>query len=554
MAIFKSRQKSASANLQSKTATADTDDIVILPDTGYDGMSTVTVHPTPSETKTVTATTSSQTVTPTSGKFISEVTVEPQAHTTTYTPATNTAANDMGANHEYRYVNTSGMVTPSGTKRITQNGTEDVTNYASVHVQVSESPLMIHPNNESPATIARSNIYQADANGYAIASYDSVTPQSVPTSVSSGDIVKFEDSGIILDEMPTPQPFKIVTATTSQQTVTPDSGYYGLLEVIVEPQNHTTTFTPQANSVDDMGDVHNYRYVDTSGMVRPSSITPSNSNPDTLTSGSAVTPTANGYAIANYDTVDPLSTPTSVVADDIVKFVGSGKIVDDITSITPSSTPTSVASGDNIHIGGSGVIVDSIPTPTSLTPSNSSPATITSGQTYTATASGVAVETVDYINPLNINPAPIAENNPFIAMGAGYAIQSYSSKTPSDSSPASVSANSIIKPSSAGYLYKSSGLGKCKAGTFTSSTSAQTINLGFQPKYIMVMSETRTTNIFDYSYSSTKGIYAATSTYPTEYTISGNTSNNRISAITSTGFTFNKSGSSGATMYYFAVG
>ena len=76
-----------------------------------------------------------------------------------------------------------------------------------------------------------------------------------------------------------------------------------------------------------------------------------------------------------------------------------------------------------IQINGSGVIVDAIPTPTQLLPSNSSPAAITNGGLYQASASG-------------------------------YAISSYSSKTPSDTSPASVSSGAIIKASSAGYLYK----------------------------------------------------------------------------------------------------
>jgi hypothetical protein len=341
-----------------------------------------------------------------------------------------------------------------------------------------------------------------------------------------------------------------------------------------------------------------------------------------LTANSAVTPTANGYAIASYDTVDPLSTPTSVAADDIVKFVGSGKVVDDITSITPSSTPTSVSSGDNIHIGGSGEIVSSItnidvassdykravakggnyhidtnsaehgyivggwsfatpsdsnppavtqdsliypnaagylyatqqPIPSSLTPSNSSPATITSGETYTATANGKAVASVINLTPSNSSPVALTANTPVNPTASGYAISSYSSKTPSDSSPASVSSGAIIKAMAAGYLYASSGLGKCKAGTFTSSTSAQTITLGFQPKYILIMSTALTTNIYNSSYNASKAVYATSSAGATEYTISGNTSNNHISAISSTGFTFNKSGSSGTTIYYFAIG
>lgn len=62
-------------------------------------------------------------------------------------------------------------------------------------------------------------------------------------------------------------------------------------------------------------------------------------------------------------------------------------------------------------------------TPTSITPSNSSPAFMSSGGTYQPTANG-------------------------------YAIESYSSKTPSDSTPPSVSSGDIVKMGGAGYLYE----------------------------------------------------------------------------------------------------
>ena len=87
-------------------------------------------------------------------------------------------------------------------------------------------------------------------------------------------------------------------------------------------------------------------------------ITPSNANPVALSSGVAVEPTANGYAIQSYD------------------------------SVTPSSTPASVASGDIVKIGGSGVIVDSVPSPTSVTPSDSTPPQLSQGNIYEPTANG----------------------------------------------------------------------------------------------------------------------------------------------------------------------
>ena len=258
------------------------------------------------------------------------------------------------------------------------------------------------------------------------------------------------------------------------------------------------------------------------GGVTPTSITPSNSSPAALTANSAVTPTANGYAIESYGNITPSDSPQTLPSGSIIKLNGSGRIVEDITVISPS---------------------------------DSTPVSMQQYGTYTVDHSSYAIRSYDTITPSNDTPVTLSSGSIYKMSGGGKAVASVANKTPSDSAAPYISSGAIIKASASGYLYSSSGLGKCKAGTFTTiTTGSQTINLGFQPKYIMVMSEGRTINVFDYSYSSTKAVYAATNTYPTEYTISGNTSNNRISAISSTGFTFNKSGTAGATEYYFAMG
>lgn len=63
---------------------------------------------------------------------------------------------------------------------------------------------MISPSNANPPAISRYGSYFSDWTGYAIESYDSVTPSSTPTSVASGDIVKIGGSGVIVDSIPTP--------------------------------------------------------------------------------------------------------------------------------------------------------------------------------------------------------------------------------------------------------------------------------------------------------------------------------------------------------------
>jgi len=114
---------------------------------GYATASFTVAVPTPAptlQTKSVTPTTSTQTITPDSGyDGLSKVTVRTQVHSTTYTPAANTSANDMGSTHKYRYVNTSGMYIPSGAYNAgtyTSNGTFSITGleaYAAVSLSVN---------------------------------------------------------------------------------------------------------------------------------------------------------------------------------------------------------------------------------------------------------------------------------------------------------------------------------------------------------------------------------------------------------------------------------
>lgn len=74
---------------QTKTATPTTSQQVITPDANYNGLTSVTVDAIQTEQKAVKSTTSSQTITPTSGKYIDEITVEPiNLETKTVTPST----------------------------------------------------------------------------------------------------------------------------------------------------------------------------------------------------------------------------------------------------------------------------------------------------------------------------------------------------------------------------------------------------------------------------------------------------------------------------------
>lgn len=67
------------ATLQTKTVTPTTSQQNVTPDSGYDGLSRVTVNAIQTETKSATPTAAAQTITPTSGKFLTSVTVNGDA-------------------------------------------------------------------------------------------------------------------------------------------------------------------------------------------------------------------------------------------------------------------------------------------------------------------------------------------------------------------------------------------------------------------------------------------------------------------------------------------
>ena len=219
-----------------------------------------------------------------------------------------------------------------------------------------------------------------------------------------------------------------------------------------------TTYTPPQMVADGIDDVF-----DAGVASATTPITPSDSSPVAMAANTGYKPTTNGYAIANNPTsITPSnSSPVTISSGTIYKASGNGKAVETVQTITPTyGIEDTVQSGAIIRFGDSGVITKEIPTPSDLTPSNSSPATITKNGLYSAT-------------------------------GNGYAISSYSSKTPSDTSPASVSSGAIIKASSAGYLYKTQkphfpfmAPDKVYQGNIASSGSA-TISVTQKPRFIV---------------------------------------------------------------------
>ena len=260
---------------------------------------------------------------------------------------------------------------------------------------------------------------------------------------------------------------KTVTATTTQQVVTPDVAPLPgntLSSVTVNPQVHSDTYTPTGYSnAKDMGAQHNYRYVDTSGY-EPTYI-PLNSINDVYriqeyktyecTHGASYA--LNPHIVAGLGTLTPSdSSPQHIFNNSIYQASGEGYAIESQpTSVTPSSTPASVSSGDIVKIGGSGVIVDAVPTPTSLTPSNSDPAQIINGTLYSAEGNGFAVERIESMSPSDSSPRRVTKNSIYFCANNGYAIEEYYSVAPSDTNLQTLYKNTFYKPSDTGYFYKS---------------------------------------------------------------------------------------------------
>lgn len=220
MAIYVCRKRgSGNPRVQHKTVDAESSLLVVLPDSGYDVLGSVTINP--------------------------------QTHSDSYTPQPNTASNDMGANHNKRYVNTSGMVVPSGNTDLgtfSSNGTytnKNVSGKATASFTVNVSnPVLSGDATESDVMNGKtfySNNYTKKTGTY--------TPPTPMLYSGEG---------------------RALSTTT---TFEPEDGFDGFLDFTVKPQVHSIYYDATAgikpNKVNDMGAYHNYRYVDTTGMITP---------------------------------------------------------------------------------------------------------------------------------------------------------------------------------------------------------------------------------------------------------------------------------------------
>ena len=298
-------------NLQSKTVAAGTTDVTVTPDATYDGLSSVVIQPTPSQTKSVTPSTSAQTVSPDSGKLLSSVSVSAiSTQTKSATPSTSaqTITPDSGKYLSSVSVGAISTQTKSATPSTSaQTVSPDSGKYLS-RVSVAAIPNLhttnsmivprwgTGPGSSVPATRVATLNPRIDFNnsrqygnvemveiampeGYYAWSYGNsscciptetktVTAGTSATTVTptnyntNNQYVKFLKSVTV---NPTPSQAKTVTASRSAQTVTPDSGKLLSKVTVNKYPDASGTYTPSANSTaSDMGATNNYRYVNTS--------------------------------------------------------------------------------------------------------------------------------------------------------------------------------------------------------------------------------------------------------------------------------------------------
>lgn len=149
-------------------------------------------------------------------------------------------------------------IVPSGTLSVTSNGTKDVTSYASINVNVPTGSTI--SNQDKTVTPTKSTQYISADSGYT--GLGTVTVNAIPanyiipsgtlniTSNGTKDVTSYASVSVNVSGGGTSinNQNKTVTPSTSQQSVTYDSGYTGLGTVTVNAMPSGTTTSPTSIS------------------------------------------------------------------------------------------------------------------------------------------------------------------------------------------------------------------------------------------------------------------------------------------------------------------
>ncbi len=312
-------------NNQDKTVTPSTSQQSVSADAGFTGLGTVTVNAIQTETKSATPSTSAQTITPSTGKYLTSVSISAiQTQSKSATPTTSSQTITPDSGKYLTSVSISAIVTETKTatpSTATQNITPTSGKYLT---KVTVNPIpseYIIPSGSDTVT----------SNG----TYDVAQLEELIVNVPIGDTINNQN--------------KTVTPSTSQQSITADSGYTGLGTVTVNAiQIETKTITPTTSEQDISPSTGKYisRVIVNAIQTETKSATPS-------TSAQTITPTSGKYltsvSVAAIQTETKTATPNTTTQNITPT---SGKYLTKVTVnpipsnyIIPSGSDTVTANG-----------------------------------------------------------------------------------------------------------------------------------------------------------------------------------------------------------------
>ena len=235
--------------LQSKSVSPSESTQTVTPDVGYDGLSSVSVGAIQTETKTVT---SNGTVTPSSGKYLKQVTVNVPSSGIDTSDATATAGKILKGETAYvkgeKVTGTLKYYPSSSEDSCTLNGSVlGFTNSEGVATNIGIKKAIT--SNSEIALLSGSEVYILAP----VEKFGDATAEDVAEGKTFTSSAGLKVTGTAKASTPTLQS-KAVTPSTSQQIITPDSGYDGLSSVTVESMPTASLSTPTI-SVDSAGKI-----------------------------------------------------------------------------------------------------------------------------------------------------------------------------------------------------------------------------------------------------------------------------------------------------------
>ena len=233
--------------LQSKSVSPSESTQTVTPDAGYDGLSSVSVGAIQTETKTVT---SNGTVTPSSGKYLKQVTVNVPSSGIDTNDATATAGKILKGETAYA----KGEKVTGTLKYYPTDSEDSCALYGSAMVFKNSEGVAVNigiraaiASRDEMALLSGSEVYLlAPVEKFGDATAEDVAEGKTFTS-SAG--LKVTGTHVCSGGGTTPTlQSKTVSPSTSQQIITPDSGYDGLSQITVEAMPSGSLSTPTISS------------------------------------------------------------------------------------------------------------------------------------------------------------------------------------------------------------------------------------------------------------------------------------------------------------------